>query len=77
MLPDEHLLGLGEMMNFPGVIGADAEVIDKLVLFQESVMDGHCPGLSGRDLNAYVAAGIGSDHECTTPGKPPRSWRAA
>ncbi|MDR3557199.1 MAG: adenine deaminase [Syntrophobacteraceae bacterium] len=66
MLPDEHLLGLGEMMNFPGVIGANAEVIDKLVLFQESVMDGHCPGISGRDLNAYVAAGIGSDHECTT-----------
>lgn len=64
--PDENLLGLSEMMNFPGVIGADVEVTDKLLLFQKSVMDGHCPGISGRDLNAYVAAGIGSDHECTS-----------
>ncbi|MDR3567664.1 MAG: adenine deaminase [Syntrophobacteraceae bacterium] len=66
MLPDENLLGLGEMMNFPGVTGASAEVIDKLLLFQESVMDGHCPGLSGKDLNGYIAAGLASDHECTS-----------
>jgi adenine deaminase len=66
MLPEENMPGLGEMMNFPGVIGASPEVLDKLLLFQESVIDGHCPGVSGRDLNAYIAAGIGSDHECTT-----------
>ena len=52
-------------MNFPGVIRADPLVTDKLLLFQDMVIDGHCPGLSGRDLNAYMAAGIGSDHECT------------
>jgi adenine deaminase len=65
LLPDENLLGLAEMMNFPGVIGADPLVTDKLLLFQDLVIDGHCPRLSGRDLNAYMAAGISSDHECT------------
>jgi len=65
LLPDENLLGLAEMMNFPGVIGADPLVTDKLLLFQDLVIDGHCPRLSGRDLNAYTAAGITSDHECT------------
>ena len=69
MLPDPNLLGLAEMMNFPGVIGAHAEVTDKLLLFQEAVMDGHSPGVSGKDLNAYIAAGIGSDHECTSAGE--------
>ncbi len=66
LIPDEHILGLAEMMNFPGVLFADPEVTDKLLLFQDGIIDGHCPGLSGRDLNAYVAAGIRSDHECTT-----------
>ena len=66
LLPDERLLGLAEMMNFPGVIQADPLVTDKLLLFQDLVIDGHCPGLSGRDLNAYMVAGIGSDHECTS-----------
>ena len=66
MLPDEKLLGLAEMMNFPVLIQADPLVTDKLLLFQDMVTDGHCPGLSGRDLNAYMAAGIGSDHECTS-----------
>ncbi len=65
LFPNENLLGLAEMMNFPGVIAADSEVTDKLLLFQEKVIDGHCPRLSGRDLNAYMAAGIGSDHECS------------
>jgi adenine deaminase len=64
LLPDENLLGLAEMMNFPGVIEADPLVTDKLLLFQDVVIDGHCPKLSGRDLNAYRAAGITSDHEC-------------
>lgn len=66
LLPNDRLLGLAEMMNFPGVIGADPQVIDKLLLFQQLVIDGHCPGLAGRDLNAYIAAGPGSDHECTS-----------
>ena len=65
LLPNENLLGLAEMMNFPGVIGTDPLVIDKLLLFQDMVIEGHCPRLSGRDLNAYIAGGISSDHECT------------
>ncbi len=66
LLPHERLLGLAEMMNFPGVIQAFPEVIDKLVLFQERALDGHAPCLGGLQLNAYLAAGIGSDHECTS-----------
>lgn len=69
LLPDENLLGLAEMMNFPGVIGANSDVLDKLLLFQDRVIDGHSPLLSGLGLNAYIAGGIGSDHECTTAGE--------
>ncbi len=56
--------GLGEMMNFPGVIHGDPEVLDKLEMAKNMVIDGHAPGLSGKDLNAYILAGPGSDHEC-------------
>ncbi len=66
LFPHENLLGLAEVMNFPGVVMGDPQVADKLLLFQERIIDGHCPGLSGRDLNAYAAAGIRSDHECTS-----------
>ncbi len=65
-LHDHWVLGLGEMMNFPGVIYGDEEVLNKLRGFDKAIRDGHAPGLSGRDLVAYVAAGIGSDHECTS-----------
>lgn len=65
-LHDHWVLGLGEMMNFPGVISGDDEVLNKLRGFDKAIRDGHAPGLTGRDLAAYVAAGIGSDHECTT-----------
>jgi len=57
--------GLGEMMNFPGVLSADPECLKKLCAAGHS--DGHAPLLSGNDLNAYIAAGIHTDHECTTP----------
>lgn len=63
---DPWVLGLAEVMNYPGVINGDPEVLDKLRAFADRRMDGHCPGLSGRDLEAYVASGIASDHECTT-----------
>jgi adenine deaminase len=53
------------MMNFPGVMAGDEEVLDKVRLFGNSVVDGHAPGLSGKALNAYAAAGIRSDHEST------------
>jgi adenine deaminase len=65
-LHDRWVLGLGEMMNFPGVIAGDDEVLNKLRGFDKAIRDGHAPGLTGHDLAAYVAAGIGSDHECTT-----------
>ncbi|HLF25205.1 MAG TPA: adenine deaminase [Anaerolineae bacterium] len=63
---DPWVLGLAEMMNFPGVVYGVEEVLDKLRGFEKGIRDGHAPGLSGQALNAYVAAGIGSDHECTT-----------
>jgi adenine deaminase len=56
--------GLGEMMNVPGVLAADPAVLEKLELC--SVRDGHSPLLTGKDLNAYILAGLQSDHECTT-----------
>jgi len=64
----DRVLGLAEMMNFPGVVNADGEVLGKIVAAADAggAVDGHCPGLLGRDLLAYAAAGIQSDHECTT-----------
>lgn len=66
LLAHPRVLGLAEVMNFPGVIQGDPEVMAKLSLFEGRVIDGHAPGVRGRALNAYVAAGPGSDHECTT-----------
>ena len=60
-----RILGLAEVMNFPGVFLGDPEVLAKINEFRGRVIDGHAPGLSGKELCAYVAAGIGSDHECT------------
>ena len=61
-----NVIGLGEVMNFPGVINCDREVLDKLTAARGRVIDGHAPGLSGKELNAYMAAGILSEHESTT-----------
>jgi adenine deaminase len=58
-----NTIGLGEVMNFPGVIGADEGVLGKIDIAQGRGIDGHAPGVSGRSLNAYIAAGIHSDHE--------------
>jgi adenine deaminase len=55
--------GLGEVMNFPGVLAGDTGVLSKIALTRGKVVDGHAPGVNGRDLNAYIAAGIRSDHE--------------
>ncbi|MCF8144372.1 MAG: adenine deaminase [Deltaproteobacteria bacterium] len=65
LLDEPRILGLAEMMNFPGVLMGDPQVLEKIVLFQDRVVDGHCPMLSGYDLQAYLSAGIGSDHEST------------
>lgn len=63
-----EILGLGEFMNFPGVIGADGPTLDKLVLAQRhgKLVDGHAPAVNGKDLNAYACTGILADHECAT-----------
>lgn len=66
LLADGSLHGLAEVMNFPGVIYGDEEVLDKLETFSGRPIDGHAPQLRGKALNAYAAAGIGSEHECTT-----------
>jgi adenine deaminase len=62
----ERVIGLAEMMNFPGVLFQVPAVLDKIKAASGRPIDGHAPGLSGIDLNAYIAAGIESDHECTT-----------
>lgn len=59
-------IGLAEFMNYPGVIYRDPQAMAKLALFEGGHVDGHCPLLSGRDLNAYRAAGIRTEHEATT-----------
>ncbi len=65
-LDSPWVLGLAEMMNYPGVVHHSDEVLDKLRIVGGKVVDGHAPQLSGKDLNAYIAAGISNDHECTT-----------
>ena len=59
-------IGLAEFMNYPGVIHRDPRAMDKLRLFAGGHVDGHCPQLTGRDLNAYIAADIRTEHEATT-----------
>jgi adenine deaminase len=66
ILASPNVIGLGEMMNFPGVVSGDEEVLNKIGASQGRVIDGHAPGLSGKELNAYLSAGILSDHESTT-----------
>ena len=65
LLNDERVLGIGEMMNYPGVINRDEEVLRKIAIAKDKVIDGHAPMLKGKQLSAYVSAGIKSDHECT------------
>ncbi|MFA6316285.1 MAG: adenine deaminase [Elusimicrobiota bacterium] len=69
LLNDERVLGLAEMMNYPGVIGCASEVLDKICIAKGKRIDGHAPLVTGKGLNAYVSAGIKSDHECTTVGE--------
>ncbi len=65
---DRHVPGLGEFMNYPGVINKDEEALNKILVAQNmhKVIDGHSPALTGAELNAYSAAGIKTDHECST-----------
>ncbi|URZ01471.1 adenine deaminase [Clostridium felsineum] len=67
LIEDKRVLGLGEMMNYPGVINRDKEVMDKLSLAQNynKIVDGHAPTIKGNELNAYSISGIKTDHECS------------
>ena len=72
LLIDKHwVLGIAEMMNFPGVLNLDKNVMAKLELAKQKDkrIDGHAPMLSNKDLCAYIASGVKSDHECTTPNE--------
>jgi len=66
ILAHPKIIGLGEMMNFPGVVSGNEEVLKKISASKGRVIDGHAPGLGGKELNAYLSAGILSDHESTT-----------
>jgi adenine deaminase len=60
---ERRVLGLAEVMNYPGLLNGDTDLLSKVVLFQDRIIDGHSPSVSGLDLQAYVSAGIRSDHE--------------
>jgi len=62
----DNIIGLGEMMNYPGVIEGNTSIHDKLDLFPEKPIDGHAPTVFGNDLNAYILSGVMTDHECTS-----------
>jgi adenine deaminase len=67
LIDEDWVVGLGEVMNFPGVIAGADDVLDKIVMTRKrkKLIDGHAPLVSGNDLTAYLSTGIGSDHECT------------
>jgi adenine deaminase len=66
-LKHPRVKGLGEMMDYVGTVHANKDVLKKIDSFSEKVIDGHAPGLIGQDLNAYVLAGVETDHECVEP----------
>lgn len=68
-IDNDRIRGLGEMMNYPGVVSADPDVIAKLETAYRTGknIDGHAPSITGAGLDAYIAAGISTDHECETP----------
>ncbi len=66
LLEEPEVFGLGEVMDYPAVIAGEKKMLAKLELAQNRFIDGHAPGVSGKELNAYLLAGIQADHECTT-----------
>ncbi len=71
LLRHPRVVGLGEMMNYPGVINGNEEMLRKIIAAQSAgkVVDGHAPSVRGSDLQAYLAAGVSTDHECITPAE--------
>ncbi|MCL6092761.1 MAG: adenine deaminase [Actinobacteria bacterium] len=72
----ERVIGIAEMMDYPGVLAGDPEVMAKLAVAGGRRVDGHAPGLSGKDLAAYAGAGISSEHECVTAAEALEKLRA-
>ncbi len=66
LLEEFGAIGVAEVMDYPGVVAGDAELLAKIAAAGDRRVDGHAPGLTGRQLDAYLAAGVESDHECTT-----------
>lgn len=66
LIDEERVLGLGELMNYPGVINGDEDVLKKILLAQGKKLDGHGPLIADKELNAYVVSGISTEHECST-----------
>lgn len=66
LIENKFVLGLGEMMNYPGLISLDEKILDKLVLGKDMIIDGHGPMIKDKELNAYVAAGVKTEHEAST-----------
>lgn len=66
LINEDRVHGIGEMMNYVGLLELDQRVLDKIYGFRDKIIDGHAPGLVGNDLNAYAYAGILTDHECST-----------
>lgn len=66
LLNEKSVICLGEMMDYPGVINADDKILDKLILAKDMVIDGHGPMITGKDLNAYIVAGVNTEHESST-----------
>jgi len=76
ILSFDRVLGLGEVMNYPGVVARDPGVMEKLSVAARRPIDGHAPGLTGSDLWSYVSAGPRTDHECTTLAEAEEKLRA-
>lgn len=66
LINHERVLGLGELMDYPNVIKGKQDIIDKLIMADEKIIDGHGPEIEGKDLNAYSMAGVRTEHECST-----------
>lgn len=66
LMDERGVFGLGEVMDYPGVIKGDSSLLAKLELFKDRFIDGHAPGVSGKELNAYLLAGVRADHESTS-----------
>ncbi|SCZ04809.1 Adenine deaminase [Alkaliphilus peptidifermentans DSM 18978] len=66
LINNKRVLGLGELMDYPGVISSDDSILDKIITAGEKKIDGHGPNIEDKELNAYVAAGVRTEHECST-----------